>query len=206
MRRIAVAMILATISPHAFAQQGLWEQLQQRLQGGPAATPDIDLSRADDSPGAVYTKRGPRLTIGDLRKGHTSVFKTDVPFKSIDIGDPAIVDVTASSDRTVSVHGLAKGSTNVLFLDENGEVITELRLSVDLPRRRPATANAAPGTLIRIHNKGHVTSFTVYQCGPDYCDYKGEMTSKEQPPPVTRTETTETRNVDIRSNGAQSPP
>jgi hypothetical protein len=66
---------------------------------------------------------------------------------------------------------------------------------------RPPTAGSVgvPGRLVKVHNKALVTSYTLYVCGPDYCDYRGEMTAKEPAPlPPTRTEN---RYIDAKQIG-----
>jgi Flp pilus assembly secretin CpaC len=203
MRNMAALLLLSVISASAMAQS--FPGFEQRYQSTVRDAQALDGSeseRPNDAPSGVYTRISPRLTIADLRKGHVSVYKTDVPFSSIQIGDPKVVEVTASSDRTVSVLGLDKGSTNVLFLDDKGEVTSELKIAVDPPpRTRPPTAGSVgvPGRLVKVHNKALVTSYTLYVCGPDYCDYRGEMTAKEPAPlPPTRTEN---RYIDAKQIG-----
>ena len=163
MRKTAAVFLLSAISASAMAQA--FDKAVRDPQSGLGA---------NDAPSRAYTRVSPGLTIGELRKGHVSVYKTEMPFTSIQIGDPRIVDVTASSDRTVSVLALDQGSTNVLFLDDKGEVALELELKVAEPKVAPPPPPPPPtGRLITVYER----VVTFYRCGPDFCDYHGEKTA-----------------------------
>lgn len=67
------------------------------------------------------------ITIG---LGSSSGLLLERPFKTMLIGDPNIVDVLERSDRSVIFQPLKLGETNVIFLDERGIVIANVRILV----------------------------------------------------------------------------
>ena len=78
------------------------------------------------APAAIETAR-PSLT---LEIGAGSTFVLERPFRTVLIGDPDIVEVRTRSDRSVRLEPLNAGSTNLVFVDEQGQVITNLALLV----------------------------------------------------------------------------
>ena len=67
------------------------------------------------------------ITIG---LGASSGLLLERPFKTMLIGDPNIVDILKRSDRSVILHSLNLGETNVIFLDETSIVIANVRILV----------------------------------------------------------------------------
>ena len=65
-----------------------------------------------------------------LRLGAGSAFELQRPFKTVLIGNPEIVDVQNRSDRSVLLEPLNSGTTNLVFIDERGMVITNLTVLV----------------------------------------------------------------------------
>ena len=104
-----------------------------------------------------------------LRPNFISTFTTDRPFKTIMIGNPKIVDATAQDDRTVVLTPHAVGETNIIFLDERNVRVTSINVLVD----------EGAASRVQIHNKKLVTSFTVYRCSENRCQYVEEVTAKE---------------------------
>ena len=100
-----------------------------------------------------------------------SMFTLDKPFKTILIGNPEIVAATAQDDRTVVLTPQAVGETNIIFLDERNVQITSINVLV----------NEGAG---RVHNynKKLLTSFTVYRCWENRCEYVNEVAAKEPAP------------------------
>jgi Flp pilus assembly secretin CpaC len=105
-----------------------------------------------------------------LRPNFISTFTTDKPFKTILIGNPKIVDATAQDDRTVVLTPQAVGETNIIFLDERNVRVTSINVLVD---------EGAATSRVKIHNKAALTSFTVYRCWENRCEYVDEITAKE---------------------------
>jgi Flp pilus assembly secretin CpaC len=114
-----------------------------------------------------------------LMLGRASLIKTDKSFSSIVIGDPKVVDVTATTDRTATVTTLMTGETNVLFLDAEGNQVEGYEVIVTEPQE----------ARVRVHNLSRLSGYTSYRCGPTYCDRIEEVIPKE---PEGRTETTTT--------------
>jgi Flp pilus assembly secretin CpaC len=104
-----------------------------------------------------------------LRPNFISTFTTDRPFKTIMIGNPKIVDATAQDDRTVVLTPHAVGETNIIFLDERNVRVTSLNILVE----------EGAASRVKIHNKKLVTSFTVYRCTENRCEYVDEIAAKE---------------------------
>jgi Flp pilus assembly secretin CpaC len=104
-----------------------------------------------------------------LRPNFISTFTTDKPFKTIMIGNPKIVDATAQDDRTVVLTPHAVGETNIIFLDERNVRVTSINVLVE----------EGAASRVQIHNKKLVTSFTVYRCSENRCQYVEEVTAKE---------------------------
>ena len=85
------------------------------------------------------------------------------------IGNPKIVDATAQDDRTVILTPHAVGETNIIFLDERNVRVTSINVLVE----------EGAASRVKIHNKKLVTSFTVYRCSENRCEYVEEVTAKE---------------------------
>lgn len=69
-----------------------------------------------------------------LEVGTGSTFMLERPFRSVLIGDPDIVDVQTPNDRSVRLEPLNSGTTNLIFVDEQGRVITNLTVVVHSAR------------------------------------------------------------------------
>ena len=65
-----------------------------------------------------------------LEVGAGSTFMLERPFRTVLIGNPDIVDVQTRSDRSVRLEPLNSGTTNLIFVDEQGKVITNLTVVV----------------------------------------------------------------------------
>ena len=86
------------------------------------------------------------------------------------VGDPAIADVTFGPQNTFMFVGKKEGITNVIVLkDSDGTEMYNARIEV----------GSADVGLTRIHNKALITSYTLYKCAPDGCDYMKEVTASE---------------------------
>lgn len=124
-----------------------------------------------------------------LRPNFISTFTTDRPFKTIMIGNPKIVDATAQDDRTVVLTPHAVGETNIIFLDERNVRVTSINVLVE----------EGAASRVKIHNKKLVTSFTVYRCSENRCEYVEEITAKE-PAELPRGHLNQNQNVNENIN------
>ena len=65
-----------------------------------------------------------------LELGAGSTVMLDRPFKTVLIGNPEVVDVHTQSDRSVLLEPRNSGTTNIVFIDEQGMVISNLTVLV----------------------------------------------------------------------------
>ena len=61
------------------------------------------------------------------------------------------------------------GETNIIFLDERNVRVTSLNIVVE----------EGAASRVKIHNKKLLTSFTVYRCSENRCEYVDEVAAKE---------------------------
>lgn len=64
---------------------------------------------------------------------HAKIFRLPGPASTIVIGNPAIADATLQNAKTLIITGHAYGETNLVILDDNGETVSETRVSVSAP-------------------------------------------------------------------------
>jgi len=82
---------------------------------------------------AIWPPRAERQQVSPsvtLELGAGSTVMLERPFKTVLIGNPEIVDVQNRSDRSVLLEPLNSGTTNLVFIDERGMVITNLTVLV----------------------------------------------------------------------------
>jgi Flp pilus assembly secretin CpaC len=65
-----------------------------------------------------------------LELGAGSPFVLERPFKTVLIGAPDVVDVQTLSERSALLKPLNPGATNLVFIDEGGIAITNVRILV----------------------------------------------------------------------------
>ena len=65
-----------------------------------------------------------------LELGAGSTVMLERPFKSVLIGNPEVVDVQTQNERSVLLKPLSLGTTNLIFVDYQGIVITNLTIMV----------------------------------------------------------------------------
>jgi Flp pilus assembly secretin CpaC len=65
-----------------------------------------------------------------LELGAGSTVMLERPFKTALIGNPDVVDVHTQSDRSVLLQPRKPGTTNIIFIDEQGMVIRNLTVLV----------------------------------------------------------------------------
>jgi Flp pilus assembly secretin CpaC len=108
---------------------------------------------------------------------------------SVLLGIPKLVDATAQDDRTVVLTPHAVGETNIIFLDERNVRVTSINGLVE----------EGAASRIKLHNKKLVTSFTVYRCSGNRCEYVEEITAKE-PAELPRGHLNQNQNVNENFN------
>ena len=88
--------------------------------------------------------------------------RTDKAFRSVDVGDPTVVDVRVLNDRAVVFRTKKVGSTNVVFYNEAGEVVNSVNVFVN-------NGSHAVEVLHPVQRRGIVADF--YRCGVGVCEY-----------------------------------
>jgi Flp pilus assembly secretin CpaC len=66
----------------------------------------------------------------DLHLGAGASVSVERPFSTVLIGDPNVIDFQAQDERSVLLRPLAAGVTNLVFVDAQGMVITNLTIVV----------------------------------------------------------------------------
>ena len=90
----------------------------------------------------------------DIRLDKAEVLRLPAPAAIIVVGNPAIADVTVETPLLLFVTGLAPGETNLLILDEDGEMIADYELIVIAERERHVTVNRS------------AVQLSTYSCDP----------------------------------------
>jgi Flp pilus assembly secretin CpaC len=94
------------------------------------------------------------------------------PIASVSIGDVTVADAIPLTDHAFLVQSHKIGTTNMILLSKDRQVIDEIIVIVD----RPISG------LVRIHNKAMLNSYTEFSCGPTGCSFVGENTVTEPAP------------------------
>jgi Flp pilus assembly secretin CpaC len=66
----------------------------------------------------------------ELDPGAGASVSVERPFSTVLIGNPGVIDFQAQGERSVLLKALAAGATNLVFVDREGMVITNLRIVV----------------------------------------------------------------------------
>jgi Flp pilus assembly secretin CpaC len=110
-----------------------------------------------------------------VRRGMISAtYTVDTPYKTIQIGDPKIVDVLAITDRCFNLHAQANGITNVILFDEQGVAVKSVTVLV-----------ADPVQTVRVFNlSGQLSGSSHYECSATGCQYLGASEIRRVPKEV----------------------
>lgn len=66
----------------------------------------------------------------DLELGARATLKIDRPFGLVLIGDPRVIDFQAQGQRSLILKPLGLGTTNLVIVDKDGIVVTNLKIVV----------------------------------------------------------------------------
>jgi len=66
----------------------------------------------------------------ELDPGAGASVSVDRPFSIVLVGDPSVIDFEPQDERSVLLKPLAAGATNLVFVDKEGTVITNLTIVV----------------------------------------------------------------------------
>ena len=93
------------------------------------------------------------------------VVESESPFAELSIANPQIADFSTLSDRTIYILGKSPGTTTLTLLDANGQLITNVNVSVspDISEFKHRLRQILPGEKIEVRtaNDGIVLSGTV---------------------------------------------
>lgn len=93
----------------------------------------------------------------ELTVGFADILRVEGSISTVVLGNPNIADATPMDGGTVLLNGRAAGTTNMMVLSENGDVIADLMLHV---------SSRQPGT-VTVHRALDVQ---VYSCATGLCD------------------------------------
>ena len=94
------------------------------------------LSDVQANKGAVGMLTGGHGNGIDVMLGKAEIVKIDGAVKDVLVADPSIVDVMAIKSNRLYIVGSALGDTNVMALDENGDVLKKINIHVQLDTDR----------------------------------------------------------------------
>lgn len=111
------------------------------------------------SSAAVAQNGSPRQPVEqsvEIRSGFVVLVRMPAPVYGVLVGNPALADVVPRSDRIIAISGKASGVTNVMTLDDRGEPVANV--TVTISGHEPAKVYA--------HSKSRVNEYWSYQCAP----------------------------------------
>jgi Flp pilus assembly secretin CpaC len=79
---------------------------------------------------ATATRAGETASSVTLELGVASTVMLERPFETVLIGNPNVIDVQTQDERSVLLKPLGPGATNLVFIDKQGLVITNLAILV----------------------------------------------------------------------------
>ena len=92
----------------------------------------------------------------EINPGRARLITFSVPIRTVVIGDPAVADVAAQTDRSIILNGIAVGETNLVVLNEEGREV----YSADV-----VVSGVAGGGRVVFHTKpGSLQEYWTYQC------------------------------------------
>jgi Pilus formation protein N terminal region len=92
----------------------------------------------------------------EINPGRARLINFSVPIRTVVIGDPAVADVAAQTDRSIIINGIAVGETNLVVLNEEGREV----YSADV-----VVSGIAGGGRVVFHTKpGTLQEYWTYQC------------------------------------------
>ncbi|MGR3593968.1 MAG: pilus assembly protein N-terminal domain-containing protein [Limimaricola soesokkakensis] len=105
----------------------------------------------------------------ELVAGFADILRIDGDISTILLGDPDIADASPVDSGTILLNGQAAGTTNMIVLDESGDILANLMLHV---------ISRQPGTVtVRRALKPQ-----IYSCGSGLCESGGPFGAEEASP------------------------
>jgi hypothetical protein len=175
----------------------------QQPAAAPAAGSDCKTCPQNVPAPQSVTAQGPRYThYIEMPPGITIRFESPRPFASVVSGNTDVADaVPGPTDRLLVVTSKSViGATNFLMINGNGQEVANLLVNIMYP---PAEREA--GSRVQIHNKKLITSYTVYRCSENRCQYVEEITAKE-PAELPRGHLNQNQSIDQKVDWTQKGP
>jgi Flp pilus assembly secretin CpaC len=108
----------------------------------------------------------------------SATYTVDTPYKTIQIGDPKVVDVLPITDRSFNLHAQANGITNLILFDEQGVAVKSVTVLVADPQ------NPAVHTVKIFNLSGQLSGSSHYECSVTGCQYLGASEIQRVPKEV----------------------
>jgi hypothetical protein len=165
---VATALFVAAFALHAQGQgtQGPTSSAQTQQR----STPSAQTQQADVCASMTQERCVPEVI--RMRRGTVSTgYTVDRSYKTIQAGDPTIIDVRVLSDRTFNVVAETIGRTNFVLFDEAGGVVKNVEVIVEDDFR-----DASQHT-VEIHNLGvqdqigSLVGSTDFECSARRCRF-----------------------------------
>jgi hypothetical protein len=114
----------------------------------------------------------------EMEPGFAARWTAPRPFASIIIGDSKVADaIPGQIDRVVVITSKTAGQTNLLMVDDKGEQVANLFVSV-------APINRRESKKVAIHNKlDNLAGYTAYQCSPICVRMDDKLEGSDRVPP-----------------------
>jgi hypothetical protein len=107
----------------------------------------------------------------ELTQGFSTTIHSERPFGKISITDPEIVDLVLRTDKSAVLIPQRLGRTNIDFLDDHGNLIGSMDVTVI---RQSITDRTV------IYDHPTLGAYSAYHCGPSGCEHFEEIPSKEE--------------------------
>lgn len=124
-----------------------------------------------------------RMRLGTVSTGYT----VDRTYKTIQIGDPTIIDVRATTDRSFNLVAQTIGRTNFVLFDEMGGAVKNVDVIVEDDFRDRIQHTVEIHNLSKREVAGSIVGTNFYECSATRCRYLG-ATESVRPTEVSRSE------------------
>ena len=118
----------------------------------------------------LAVERPPKQTMV-LIQGFSTTIHSERPFGKISITDPDIVDLVLRTDKSAVLIPQRLGRTNIDFLDDHGNLIGSMDVTVI---RQSITDRTV------IYDHPSLGAYSAYHCGPSGCEHFEEIPNKEE--------------------------
>ena len=159
---VVTAIFVVALALHAQSQ--VLQRPTPSAQAPQRPTPSAQTQQAEICAGMTHQRCVPeviRMRLGTVSTEYT----LDTTYKTIQIGDPRIVDVLAITDRSFNLHAQAIGRTNIVLFGEKGGAVKNLDVIVEDDFQDPNIHT------IEIHNLSQLSGSSSFLCSATRCQY-----------------------------------